>query len=257
MYVPNAGGAFGQHAWNEIFMGEVGWVPVDATAHETDFLDSGHIRIGIYQSVTTAINAQEVEILDHRIAGEESREAAVDKEAMYEPYIGDYKAPQRDFIFKVFVKDGCLTVDIPNNIALALNDPGEDGRWVSKIAPHVYCTFETNDTGDVEALYIHEVVQMPRKANPEEIPDDAPEEFRPYIGVYRFAAAQADFTIRYVNGSLAIDDPFEKITVGLQHPDEHGGWLDEYNKNTAYFVKDENGAVTTLKIDSRSRFERQ
>ena len=41
MYIPNFGGAFGQHGWNEIYMGEaVGWVPVDSTAHETNFVDS-------------------------------------------------------------------------------------------------------------------------------------------------------------------------------------------------------------------------
>ncbi len=34
-------------------------MPVDATAFEIDYIDSGHIRIGIYQSPVTALNPQE------------------------------------------------------------------------------------------------------------------------------------------------------------------------------------------------------
>jgi transglutaminase-like putative cysteine protease len=256
MYIPNFGGALGQHGWNEIYMGEAGWVPVDATAHEVDFLDSGHIRVGTYQSIATALNAQGAEILDYRLAGSVSEEEAAKLADAYEPYVGDYDAPQSDQIFKVFMMDGSLTVDIPNRVKLALNDPDEEGRWVSKLAPHVYCTFEENE-GAVQAMYIHEVVQMPRKADLDSIPEGVPEEFLPYLGVYRFAAAQADFTIRYVEGSLAVDDPLEKVTVGLQHPGEKGGWLDQYGKNTIYFVTGAEGTVTAMKIDSRSRFERK
>ncbi len=257
MYIPNYGGAFGQHAWNEIYMGEAGWVPVDATAHEVDYLDSGHIRVGVYQSIATALNAEGAEIIDYRVARVPSAEEAAERADMYEPYIGDYDAPGGNQIFKVFMLDGSLTVDIPNRVKLALNDPDDEGRWVSKLAPHVFCTFDEGEEGNVQAMYIHEIVQMPRTADLDSIPDDVPEEFLPYLGVYRFAAFQADFTVRYVEGSLAVDDPVDKETVGLQPPDEKGGWLDQYGKNTVYFVKDEGGAVTGMKIDSRSRFARR
>jgi hypothetical protein len=46
MYTPIYGGSFGQHAWDEVFMGsEAGWIPVDTTAGETSFADAGHIRL--------------------------------------------------------------------------------------------------------------------------------------------------------------------------------------------------------------------
>ena len=257
MYIPNFGGSLGQHAWNEIYMGDAGWVPVDATAHEVDFLDSGHIRVGIYQSSATALNAERAEIIDYRISSTVSEEEAAELADEYAPYIGDYDAPRRDLVFKVFLMDGSLTIDIPNRVKLALNNPDEDGRWVSKLAPHVYCTFDKDDEGRVHAMYIHEVIQMPRKADLDSIPNEVPEELLPYLGIYRFAAAQADFTVRYVEGSLAVDDPLEKSTVGLQHPDEKGGWLDQYGKNTIFFVMDEEGMATAMKIDSRSRFERK
>jgi hypothetical protein len=48
-------------------MGEAGWIPLDTTRNEIDYVDSGHIRIGIHQSTTTALNAHTIEILDHRV----------------------------------------------------------------------------------------------------------------------------------------------------------------------------------------------
>ena len=66
MYAPNYGGVFGQHGWNEIYMGPAGWVPVDATASEIDYVDSGHLRIGVYQSPVTALNPRQMQVLDYR-----------------------------------------------------------------------------------------------------------------------------------------------------------------------------------------------
>jgi len=63
MYTPHYGGSFGQHAWTEVYMGEAGWIPVDATAHEIDYVDSGHLRLG--SQVSFAPRAMEV--LAHRV----------------------------------------------------------------------------------------------------------------------------------------------------------------------------------------------
>jgi hypothetical protein len=251
MYVPNYGGAFGQHAWNEIYMGDAGWIPVDATAAETDFLDSGHLRIGIFESLSTALNAKEMEVLDYRLAGVDT---AAQTER-YEPYTGSYKSGGNTTV-KVIVKDGSLTVDIPQRIMLALNEPDDEGRWVSKISDRVYCTFDSDETGKATAMHIHELVQMPRKADPTEMPADVPEEYRCHVGTYRHVGANADFTVRFVNGTLVVDDPLEKATVSLRHPDEKGGWLDQYGKNTIYFDRDESGKVTAMRIDVRSSFQR-
>lgn len=45
-YFHDTGGAFGQHAWTEVHMGDGGWVPIDATIGEWEVLDSGHVRLG-------------------------------------------------------------------------------------------------------------------------------------------------------------------------------------------------------------------
>ena len=64
MYIPNYGGTFGQHVWTEVYMGEAGWIPVDSTASEIDFVDSGHIRLGTKAS----FQPEKLEILDHRVS---------------------------------------------------------------------------------------------------------------------------------------------------------------------------------------------
>ena len=67
LYTPEYGGSFGHHAWNEVYMGESGWIPLDVTIHETDYVDSGHIRFGVLHTRRTQIDSWDMEILDYRL----------------------------------------------------------------------------------------------------------------------------------------------------------------------------------------------
>jgi len=67
LYTPEYGGSFGHHGWNEVYMGEAGWIPLDATLHETDYVDSGHIRLGIFNTEVTVLNFKEMVILDYSL----------------------------------------------------------------------------------------------------------------------------------------------------------------------------------------------
>jgi len=66
LYATSGGGVFGQHGWNEVYMGAAGWIPLDTTRREIDYCDSGHIRIGIHQSTATALNAKTIEIVEYK-----------------------------------------------------------------------------------------------------------------------------------------------------------------------------------------------
>jgi hypothetical protein len=70
MYTPEYGGSFGHHGWNEVYMGESGWIPVDVTIHETEYVDSGHIRLGILKTKATVINFKEMTIQDYTLGSE-------------------------------------------------------------------------------------------------------------------------------------------------------------------------------------------
>jgi hypothetical protein len=63
MYVPDNGGFFGQHAWVEVYMGEAGWIPVDATIDEVDYIDAGHIRLG----EKSTFHPKRMEIVEYRL----------------------------------------------------------------------------------------------------------------------------------------------------------------------------------------------
>jgi hypothetical protein len=257
MYLPQGGGSFGQHGWNEIYMGEAGWIPVDATAMEFDYVDSGHIRFGVFNGTVISFNPREMRILDYRVGDETGIETAVSLEEKYSDYLGDYEGDTRHKKMEILVKDNSLTLDIKGRIALAFNEPDEQGKWVCKMAPHVYLTFDRDEEGAVNLLKIHEVVTMPKKSDLETSEDGAPAELRPLLGVYHFAALNADFRVEHSSGCLAVYDPLEKHAFKLQAADENGWRRDEYNKNSIYFEKDAVGRVTALKIDSVSLARRK
>ena len=65
VYTPEYGGSFGHHGWNEVYVGEAGWIPVDVTMHESDYLDSGHVRFGVLKTYATVINYREMKIIKY------------------------------------------------------------------------------------------------------------------------------------------------------------------------------------------------
>ena len=258
MYVPNYGGAFGQHGWSEIYMGKAGWITVDATANETDYVDSGHIRIGEYQSMATALNPKKMEVLDFRAGSMKMGQAEEEASQMYKAYVGEYTSTAIKTVLKVFVQGGGLAVDIPGKVVLALNDPDEKGLWYCKLSNQLFFTFKRKylGFGKVVEMELHQIIPLPRKSGPEKVNNNVPEKFRPYLGTYSLAALRADFTVLYKDGSLAVDDPLAKKIVKLQLPNEKGRWLDEFNKNTIFFELDNQGNAKTMKIDSVDKFTR-
>ncbi len=258
MYVPNYGGAFGQHGWSEIYMGKAGWITVDTTANEIDYVDSGHIRIGEYQSMVTALNPKKMEVLDFRAGSMKMGQAEEEASRMYKAYVGEYTSTATKTVLKVFVQGGGLAVDIPGKVVLALNDPDEKGLWYCKLSNQLYFTFKRKylGFGKVVEMELHQIIPLPRKSGPEKVNNNVPEKFRPYLGTYSLAALRADFTVLYKNGSLVVNDPLAKKIVKLQLPNEKGRWLDEFNKNTIFFELDNRGNVESMKIDSVDKFTR-
>jgi transglutaminase-like putative cysteine protease len=257
MYVPNYGGAFGQHGWSEIYMGKAGWITVDSTANEIDYVDSGHIRIGEYQSLATALNPKKMEILDFT-AGSMKMGQEESASGMYSAYVGEYTNPNTKTVLKVFVQGGSLAVDIPGKVVLALNDPDREGLWYCKLSNSLYFTFKRKylGFGKVVEMHLHQIIPLPRKSGPQSANNNVPEKFRPYLGKYSLAALQAEFTVLYKDGGLAVNDPLAKKVIKLQPPNEKGMWVDEFNKNSIFFDMDNKGNVTTMKIDSVDKFTR-
>lgn len=251
MYVPNQGGAFGQHGWNEIYMGDAGWITIDATAFENDFVDAGHIRIAELQSSATSFNGKEIEILDYKLISNESTE---DMSNLISQYLGKYTIVEAGRTFTVLEEDGGLALDIPGQMVLPFKDADDLGRWYCKLTNNLYLEFNRKDEKDLYIMRLHEMISMTKKAPPAELNDGVPSDFRPYLGTYFFAAANKEFQVLYLDSVLAVNRPDKKEPVKLQQPNENGGWLDEFNKNTIYFEKDNSGQVTMMKIDTANDF---
>ena len=105
-------------------------------------------------------------------------------------------------------------------------------------------------------MHLHQIIPLPRKSGPQSANNNVPAEFRPYLGKYSLAALQAEFTVLYKDGYLAVDDPLAKKIIKLQPPNEKGMWVDEFNKNSIFFEKDNKGNITAMKIDSVDKFTR-
>ena len=67
MYTPTAAARSASTPGTRSTWGPAGWIPLDTTIGETDYVDSGHIRIGVFGSVATSLNARSIEILDYRV----------------------------------------------------------------------------------------------------------------------------------------------------------------------------------------------
>jgi len=258
IYTPKFEGAFGQHGWNEVYMGAAGWIQVDSTALEVDFVDSGHVRIGDYQqAIGAAVNTKSMEILDHRIRAAENAEQGEPTAEKYAPYVGEYNRPGGGDPIKVAVRDGRLSVEIRSNVAFALNDPDERGKWFCSLTTNLYCTFTRDDEGRVIEMGIHEIVRLRRKSDPQEIGDDVPEDLRPYLGGYYLSALKAEFPVIWDNGKLAFRHPLKQIVVHLSPSEEDGWWLGEFGAYMISFERNEENEVIMMVIDAGNGFRRK
>ena len=258
MYTPHEGGAFGQHAWNEVHMGEAGWVPIDTTASETDYVDSGHIRIGIVQSLTTSLNASRFAVLEHRLAPASGPAAAggTSGATTFDAYLGEFKNTERGLVMNVVDRGGSLTLDIPGRAVFTLKEPDADGAWRSTLSDQVFATFTRDAAGRAVEVRLHQVVRLGRIEPPAAPAADLPDNLRRYPGVYLLAQAQARFTLGYEDGALLLHDPLAKATRRLKPASNAGGWVDESGRFTIWFDTDQAGVVTAMLVDGATVFTR-
>jgi hypothetical protein len=252
MYVPNQGGGFGQHAWNEVYMGAAGWIPVDATAYEVDTIDAGHIRIGEVHSLTAStFNGRTITVLEHRLAGV-SAAAALD----LTPFLGKFAMPRGERTFSVLEKDGGLALDIPGRLVLPFHAGDAKGRWLCKLAPHIYLVFHREGQERASAMDLHQIVMLPRKADAAAAALEAAAELAPYLGGYVLPGTAFEFLVQADQGRLTVYDPTREETVRLLPPGAAGGWREENTANMIFFERDGQGKVTALKVDAVDSFLR-
>jgi transglutaminase-like putative cysteine protease len=244
MYVSNLGGSFGQHAWNEVYMGENGWIPLDTTAREVDYADSGHIRLGVLRSAHISLNPKQMEILDFQagLQNFEGFQGAVETEK-YQPYLGRYKGPRG--IITVSIQDGGLSMTLADKRVFGLRDPDDQGEWLFKLLPDVGVTFDRDSSGRVVEMTIVNRVRLPKKEDPRSIPDRIPEDLRPCLGQYSLPMQKQEIEIIYDGDHLAARIPDLGVRR-LEGPDAQGIWSASPGDDRFTFITDESGRVRTM-----------
>ncbi|MEN8116444.1 MAG: transglutaminase-like domain-containing protein [Bacteroidota bacterium] len=241
MYISFYGGCFYQHAWTEVYMGEAGWKAVDATAHEFDFVDAGHIRLG----EETSFNPKDMKILEYKMGNGELAESVPEE---WQKYLGKYLHEARNNTFEIRFQDGSLAIEIPGGQVLALNPPDENEVLYPKMTRQLNFSFENDMYGNIAKMKLQQAVPLGKKFEQDSISSDVPEELKLLVGNYWFAQAQANFKVFYENGTLALHDPLAKKVVKLPIQTEAGMWKDEFNQNEVEFVKNEAGEVIRMLI---------
>jgi hypothetical protein len=250
MYISFKGGCFYQHAWTEVYMGDAGWKAVDATAHEYNFVDAGHIRLGEY----TSFNPKAMKILEYRMENESVDQTVPDE---YKKYLGNYLFEERNSIFKILYQDGKLAVAIPNAQVLALNPPDENGVFYPTITKQLNLSFENDIYGNIAQMKLQQVIPLGKKFEQDSIGSEVPEEFKTLVGNYWLAQAQADFKVFYENGVLKIRDPLANQVINLPEQNPAGLWIDEFGRNKIEFVKNGKGEVERMLIYSNVYLTKQ
>ena len=236
LYSPWYGGSFGQHAWTEVYMGEdIGWIAVDATILEFDYVDAGHIKLGEGSS----FQPESMEILEYRIG---DGDASVGIPEEYLPLIGQYTHPVNRDVIDVIYADGSLSVDIMNRMVLALNAPDEKGRMYAKLTDQVYFTFPDNDMVVVEKTF------ATKRADVEiSIDEETPDEYQAMIGSYLIARIQKEFKVIW-NGKLSMMVPDVEEPRTLEYQEENDRWKDIVDKKEYAFMRNTDGSISGMTI---------
>ncbi len=239
MYTTYYKGSFGQHAWTEVFMGDAGWIAVDATANEIDFVDAGHIRLG----ELTTFQPIEMKILEYRIEGETVGEVKDSIPEKYKDIVGEYTMIENNKMFKVLYQDGSLAVDIPNKMVLALNDPDENGLYYPQVSRQINFKFLKDEQEKVNEMRLQQIIPIPKKSDEDPMNSDL--DPNTYTGTYYFAQANIEMLVYVKDKGLVLRDPIAKTESKIQQNLDTGIWSIG-NKNELMFEKDADGNVTGI-----------
>jgi secernin len=195
--------------------------------------------------------------------------AAVEVPDAFRPYTGTYVGnfgPFKDAEFKVSAQNGRLAVDIPGQAVVELKDPDEAGLRHLVLTDAVAVSFDLDSLGEATALWFRQTTEMPRKPDqsdappadsPAKVPEDVPEEFRPYLGTYSVPPGLIDLKVVATDGRLAVEVPGQG-TVELGDPDQADRRTFVADPNASViFLSDAEGRVTAIKLTQAFRLPRK
>jgi tetratricopeptide (TPR) repeat protein len=224
---------------------EVGWVAVDATILEYDYVDAGHIRLGI----STSFNPNSMEILDYRIGdGSADMEGAIMPE-QYTGIAGPYTNPDNRNVLEAIYDGSGISVDILGRMMLALKDADEKGRMYAKLSDAIYFVFPKNESGEIDKMIIVERVYAMKNLEEEVVQKQyAPAEMIALLGKYMVMQIQKVFIVRWDSGCLAMLLPDMGKSRPLEKMDTENRWKDPVDGKEYLFSINRDGSVSGINI---------
>jgi hypothetical protein len=153
-------------------------------------------------------------------------------------------------VLRILVQNNSLAIDIPRQIIFEFNDPDENGLWYFKLIRDVNVSFQKDSSSKTIGMTISDKTHIPKKPQTQEIKDNVPEKFRPYLGKYPIPMQEGEFTVNFRGNNLSIKVPTGEI-MDLEGPDEQGIWKHEHSQDKFSFVLDDDGNVKMLVIHVR------
>lgn len=249
MYTAYYSGGFGQHAWTEVYMGDAGWIPVDATISENSYIDAGHLRLG----ENATFRPVKMEILDYR-SRLKNDEAVIPEN--FKPMIGNYMNIEQYRMFKIYQKEGGLAIDIPGRIVLDLNPPDDKGKWFPKMTMEISLTPGEISRGKAEKMIMHQYFRLRKMSSPDMNIADIPEEFRKYTGNYQFAPAKLSLDVMFIDGLLTTQEPQGRSKERISYFREGNKWIDKTGSYEISFIANAENEISGLALSVKTEFVR-
>ncbi|MBG0858788.1 MAG: lasso peptide biosynthesis protein [Bacteroidales bacterium] len=249
MYTAYHSGGFGQHAWTEVYMGEAGWIPVDATINEPDYIDAGHIRLG----ENATFRPISMEVLDFR-SGSKNTEATIPYD--YKPLLGSYMNIEQYRMFKIIERNGGLAIDMPGRTVLDLNLPDDQGKWFPKMTREISLMPERNKEGKVDKIIMLQYFRLRKMSSPYSVINEIPDEFRKYAGKYQFAPARLSIDVMFDDGTLTTSEPLGRSKERISYLKKSDTWIDKSGSYEIGFITGDENKVVALNFTVRLDFMR-
>lgn len=249
MYTSYYSGGFGQHAWTEVYMGDAGWIPVDATINEPDFVDAGHIRLG----EKATFRPVAMEILDFRSGTKNSGSDIPDE---FRPMLGSYMNVDQYRMFKIIPGKEGIAIDIPGRILLDLNPPDDSGRWFPKMTREISLTPGNIVEGKTEKMIMHQYFRLKKISVPDSGLNQIPEEFRKFAGNYQLAPAKLSLDVMFSDRVLTTQDPLGKLKERITYAKTGDTWTDRKGVYEIRFSGNSENEITLMNFAVKAEFIR-
>ncbi len=249
MYTNYYSGSFGQHAWTEVYMGDAGWIPVDATINEADYIDAGHIRLG----ENATFRPISMEVIDFR-SGSKNAEVVIPDD--FRPLLGSYMNIEQYRMFEILYRNGGLSIDIPGRMVLDLNLPDEQGEWYPKMTREISLMPSVIAGSKVNKIIMHQYTRLRKVSPPDSGLNAIHEDLRKFAGNYQNVPAKLSLDAMFEAGTLTTQDPLGRSKDRITYFKKGDIWIDKSGSYEVRFTANSENEITGMILAVGTEFLR-